>query len=295
MADRVTAQPAVAVETAVEAVGVPAEPDRQPSRSRPRRSSSPPAAPTVPRCCQWQPKTDDYDQLVIIVSFECRLTSTLRKRAAPPSNRLVAATLEQRWNDALVQLEEVRTQYADFQRQEALVVTPEQRARVAALAHDFPRLWRAPTTRAKDKKRILQLLIKDITVERLGERKTAVLHVRWQGGACEDLTVTLPANIADRLRYPDEVVDRVRELAGEGSDEHVAAALNREGRRSTKGEAFNASMIRWIRHSTGSRRPCFSARRAQRPSGRRRARRQSQRGLLLDWSRGTRPGACTGC
>ena len=91
-------------------------------------------------------------------------------------------------------------------------------------------------------------MIKDITVERFGERKTAVLHVRWQGGACEDLDVTLPANIADRLRYPDEVVDRVRELARERSDEQVAAALNREGRRSAKGGAFNVSMVRWIRH-----------------------------------------------
>ena len=106
-----------------------------------------------------------------------------------PSNRLVAATLEQRWNDALVRLEEIRTQFADFQSKEAIVVTPEQRARVAALAQDFPRLWNAPTTKAKDKKRILRLLIKDITVERFGERKTAVLHVRWQGGACEDLVL----------------------------------------------------------------------------------------------------------
>ena len=56
------------------------------------------------------------------------------------------------------------------------------------------------------------------------------------------------ANIADHLRYPDEVVDRVRELARERSDEQVVAALNREGRRSAKGGAFNVSMVRWIRH-----------------------------------------------
>ena len=147
-----------------------------------------------------------------------------------------------------MRLEELRTQFADFQSKEALVVTPEQRARVAALAQDFPRLWNAPTTKAKDKKRILRLLIKDITVERFGERKIAVLHVRWQGGACEDLEVTLPANIADLPRYPDEVVDRVRELARERCDEDVAAALNQEGRRSAKGEAFNVSMVRWIRY-----------------------------------------------
>ena len=38
------------------------------------------------------------------------------------------------------------------------------------------------------------------------------------GRGWEDLDVTLPANIADRLRYPDEVVDRVRELTRERSD-----------------------------------------------------------------------------
>lgn len=179
--------------------------------------------------------------------YEAQLAQR-RYEEVDPSNRLVAATLEQRWNDALVRLEEVRTQFADFQSKEALVVTPEQRARVAALAHDFPRLWNAPTTKAKDKKRILRLVIKDITVERFGERKTAVLHVRWQGGACEDIKVTLPANMADRLRYPDEVVGRVRELARERSDEQVAAALNQEGRRSAKGEPFNVSMIRWLRY-----------------------------------------------
>ena len=171
-----------------------------------------------------------------------------RYEEVDPSNRLVASTLEQRWNDALVRLEEIRTQFADFQSQDALVVTPEQRAQVVALAQDFPRLWGAPTTKTKDKKRILRLLIKDITVERFGERKTAILHVRWQGGACEDLEVTLPANIADRLRYPDDVVERVRELARDSSDEHIAAALNEEGRRSAKGRAFNASMVSWIRH-----------------------------------------------
>ena len=188
--------------------------------------------------------------------YEAQLAQR-RYEEVDPSNRLVAATLEQRWNDALARLEEVRTQFADFQSREALVVTPEQRARVAALARDFPRLWNAPTTRTQDKKRILRLVIKDITVERFGERKLAVPHVRWQGGACEDLEVTLPGHIADRLRYPDEIIDRVRELARERSDADIAAALNGDGRRSAKGEAFNVSMVRWIRHKHRIPAPAF--------------------------------------
>ena len=108
-----------------------------------------------------------------------------------PENRLVASTLERRWNDALVEVERVKQQIAEA-TQEQNVVSLEQREQILALARDLPKLWHSPATSAKDKKRILQLLVKDITVEKL-ERYQALLHVRWQGGLCEDLTVELPA------------------------------------------------------------------------------------------------------
>jgi hypothetical protein len=75
-----------------------------------------------------------------------------------PSQRLVASTLERRWNDSLLQLEDLKKQAAEFQRQEARVATPEQKAKVLALAQDLPRVWHAPTTQAKVRKRMLRLL-----------------------------------------------------------------------------------------------------------------------------------------
>jgi hypothetical protein len=60
---------------------------------------------------------------------------------------------------------------AEFQRQEAHVATPEQKAQVLALARDLPRLWHASTTQSKDRKRMLRLLIKDITVEKPANQK----------------------------------------------------------------------------------------------------------------------------
>jgi hypothetical protein len=165
-----------------------------------------------------------------------------------PANRLVAVSLEKRWNDALLRLEEVRQQLAEFQRHQSRAVTAEQRAEILALAEDFPRLWQAPTTPAQDKKRLLRLLIKDVTVEKLTETRQLVLHVRWQGGACEDLRVDLPLPIADRLRCPLDVAEKVRELAAQLFDDEIAAALNRAGHRSAKSGAFTASAVRWIRH-----------------------------------------------
>jgi hypothetical protein len=170
-----------------------------------------------------------------------------RYQEVDPSQRLVAATLERRWNAALLQLEDLKKQAAEFQRQEARVATPEQKAKVLALARNLPRLWHAPTTQAKDRKRMLRLLIKDITVEKPNQKQLAV-HFRWQGGASSDLCLQVPPNRADRVRYPAAVVDRVRDLAQSLPNAEIAERLNREGRVSALGKPFTSSMIQWIRY-----------------------------------------------
>jgi DNA invertase Pin-like site-specific DNA recombinase len=174
-----------------------------------------------------------------------------RYKEIDPSNRLVAGTLEKRWNDALVQLEALREQYAQIERKEGRVVTPEQKAQVLALARDFPRVWNAPTTAAKDRKRMLRLLIKEITVEKQLEPKQAILHIRWQGGACSDVVVALPRPIADRQRYSVGIVEQIRALAQQLPDAQIAEQLNREGKRNTHGKSFTQKMIGWIRWRYG--------------------------------------------
>ena len=169
-----------------------------------------------------------------------------RYEQVDPENRLVASTLEQRWNDALIELEDVQNQIAELQQKEG-VITSRQREDVLKLAQDLPRLWKSKATATKDKKRILQLLIQDITVEK-PERGKVILHLRWQGGQCEDLDVELPRPAAERWRHSDTLVQRVRELAQNYSDAEIAAQLNVEGLKSNKGNAFTRSSVSWIRN-----------------------------------------------
>jgi len=166
-----------------------------------------------------------------------------------PSQRLVASTLERRWNDALAQLEELKKQATKFQRRETHIPTAEEREKILALARDLPRVWHAPTTQAKDRKRMLRLLIKDITVEKPPQQKQLLIHIRWQGGTCSDLCVQLQPTMADRVRYPAAVVDRVRELAQSLGDAQIADQLNQEGRVGALGKPFAVSKIRWIRYA----------------------------------------------
>jgi len=188
---------------------------------------------------QWQMRIERAE-------YEAALAER-RYLEVDPSQRLVASTLERRWNNALLQLEDLKKQAAEFRRQEARVATPEQKAKVLALAQDLPRVWHAPTTQAKDRKRMLRLLLKDITVEKPSPAKQLLLHLRWQGGASTDLTVQLPLPIADRVRYPAALVDRVRELAHGSLDAEIANRLNREGHASAKGKPYTTQIVRWIR------------------------------------------------
>ena len=142
---------------------------------------------------QWQMRLERAE-------YEAALAER-RYQEVDPAQRLVASTLERRWNDALLQLQDLKKQVEEVLRQEARVATPEQKKKVLALARDLPRVWHAPTTQAKDRKRMLRLLIKDITVEK-PQPKQLLVHIRWQGGASTDRSIQLPLNIADRRALP---------------------------------------------------------------------------------------------
>lgn len=201
---------------------------------------------------QWQMRVERAD-------YEAALAER-RYEESDPSNRLVTGTLERRWNEALIRLEQIKADAAQFQQRNARVATAEQKAKVLALARDLPRLWRASTTQPKDRKRILRLLIKDITVEKLLEQRQIILHIRWQGGACSDRTIQLPLPIAERIRYPEAIVEQVRGLALHMSDQNIVIQLNQQGVQSPHGTPLTLAMIKWIRHKHGI--PSFSPKRA---------------------------------
>jgi DNA invertase Pin-like site-specific DNA recombinase/uncharacterized protein YndB with AHSA1/START domain len=192
---------------------------------------------------QWRMRLERAD-------YEAQLAQR-RYEQVDPANRLVAAALEQRWDEALSRLAELQQQFAAFQREQAGTASTQQQAGLQSLAEDFPRLWHAPSTPAKDEKRMLRLLLKDITVVAPAESPTVALQVRWQGGACEEVRVARPRRAADRWRYPEAVVSKVRQLAARHSDGEVAAALHEAGWTAAKGAPFTASKVQWVRYKYG--------------------------------------------
>ena len=171
-----------------------------------------------------------------------------RYEEADPSNRLVASTLEKRWNDAMQRVLELKAELAHFERQTMRSVTAEQKQQILQLGQDFRRLWKAPTTSARDRKRILRLLIRDITVVKTPQPKLLHLQICWQGGATETIEVRQRPNYPEAIRYPDSFVAKIRTLAEQYDDKEIATRLNGERLTSATGKPFTASMINWIRH-----------------------------------------------
>ncbi len=73
-----------------------------------------------------------------------------------PANRLIAATLESRWNDALQRVTALEIELASFERQTVRTITADHKQQILQLVGNFPRLWIAPTTKGRDRKRMLR-------------------------------------------------------------------------------------------------------------------------------------------
>jgi hypothetical protein len=108
-----------------------------------------------------------------------------RYMSVDPANRLVADSLEAHWNDRLRALSEAHEEYARCREQDARVLTEKHSSTILALAADFPRLWNAPGTADRDRKRMIRLLLEDVTLNR--DDKQISLQIRFKGeraGCC---------------------------------------------------------------------------------------------------------------
>lgn len=166
-----------------------------------------------------------------------------------PRHRLVATNLEAEWNEKLRLLAEAKS---DLERQanERPDLSQQQRAEVLGLASDFPRLWQDPRTPIREKKRLLRLLIEDVTLT-AGDLIEA--HVRFRGGPTRSLKLPRPINPFELRRTPAEVVRAIDDLLDQHTEEEVAAILNERGLKSGTGSSFRLKIVTSIRRAYGLR------------------------------------------
>jgi DNA invertase Pin-like site-specific DNA recombinase len=163
-----------------------------------------------------------------------------------PENRLVADSLEAEWNNKLRGLAEAQTQYEQQTQKQRMLIDTETREQLLSLTTDFPRVWNDPCVELRERKRILRLLIEDVT---LINGASIQVHVRLRGGATRSLTVAKPLPIAQIRKTKPEVVTEIDGLLDHYCDREVGEILNRQGRRTWQNEPFNLKKIAHIREA----------------------------------------------
>lgn len=165
--------------------------------------------------------------------------------ASDPENRLVTAELETRWNRALTHIQEIENKIAHHD-----TVNPTGTALpvedLTALGTDLERVWFAPMTDARLKKRIIRTVIREVMADLDDDASEIVLLVHWMGGAHTELRLPKRRR-GQRNATSADIVEAVHQLARIASDDVIAGVLNRNGLVTGNGNRWTRERITALR------------------------------------------------
>ena len=192
-------------------------------------------------------RLEEVDQLRLKQVERARYEANLAQRRymqVEPENRLVADTLEAEWNRKLQALAEARL---ECERQRSLhrqLLDREKREKIMALVSDFPRIWNDPGTPVREKKRIVAMMIEDVTLTRATE---ITMHVRFKGGLTRTLNVPIALNAWKKYMTAPAVLAEIDRLLDEHTDADAARILNERGLASGRRMKFTGQIIGALR------------------------------------------------
>ena len=167
-----------------------------------------------------------------------------------PDNRLVADTLEADWNDRLRSLDALQQEHERQRTTDEGLLNDEARANIRALTLDFPRVWADPRTASSERKRMVGLLIEDIT---LLKAEHIAIQVRFRGGQTTTLTTDRPKPMAMVRKTKAEVIAALDVLLDDCTDTEAARQLNIAGHRTWQQRRFTNKTVAFVRRTYGLR------------------------------------------
>jgi DNA invertase Pin-like site-specific DNA recombinase len=197
-------------------------------------------------------QTDQVVRALTLELEEARYQAARAERqydAVEPENRLVAETLERRWNQALARVGELDHRLEQLKSERSREPKPD-RERLLALAQRFPETWSNPATDYRLKKRMVRLLIEEIIASIVTDQNIQLI-IHWKGGKHSVLYVRKSRTGEHRYATDREIVEVVRELARTLPDAQIARVLNRLGYRTGAGNTWIQSRVDSLRNNHG--------------------------------------------
>lgn len=218
-------------------------------------------------------QTEHHQELLHHLELEVRRLEYAAQRAerqyncVDPENRLIAATLEKKWESALAEWEQARTRLAEAQEKapRPVAIPSALQAAFADAGRRMPEVW--PELSAEARKRLLRTLITGVNLRR-EENGMVLIRIVWCGGLVSECRVRLAVSTRRRSAVERQIVARIEQLAEQGlRDDALAERLNEEGFFPCRGAAFTPQIVLKLRCRYGIRVGLGRLRRGDRPHG----------------------------
>jgi hypothetical protein len=200
---------------------------------------------------ELQTRWQESDRLRRMQVDRARYETDLARRRflrVDPDNRLVASSLEAEWNEKLRLLADAEQTYARQSQADNTQVSEDHRNKILNLAADFPRLWHDSRTPNRERKRMVRLLIEDVTIRK---QKEVLLEIRFRGGKTTTLTIPRSLGYCQARKQGQELLREMDRLLDDYNYEDVARLLNEKGFKTGGGVALTSSAISYIRIAYG--------------------------------------------
>ena len=142
-------------------------------------------------------------------------------------------------------LAEAEQEYQRQRQSDHLVLDDAQTGQILALATNFRQVWQNPALPHRERKRMVRLLIDDVTVVK---QDSITLHVRFRGGATQSLTIPAPLDAWHQRRTSDSTVAKIDKLLEDHTCAEIAEILNRQELRTGTGMPFTAALVDQLIH-----------------------------------------------
>lgn len=165
-----------------------------------------------------------------------------------PANRLVANSLEAAWNEKLRAVEHALDSYERAKDNDRRTLSAAREKKLFSLTKSFPAVWSDPKTPQRERKRMLALLLKDVT---LTKSENIAIELRFNGGATKTKTIPIPLNAWQGRKTPEPVVALIDRLSDQHTYRQIAEALNERGIPTGAGDPFGRDSVRWVCQAHG--------------------------------------------
>ena len=189
-----------------------------------------------------------YRQQVERAKYDMEIAKK-RYMLVDPQNRLVATELEAEWNRKIRELEKTRQEYEKKKEDDLKEVTKTTESDIMQITNDFARIWSSANVSFRDKKRMLRLLIEDVTIK--NSDKKIIADIRFKAGTSRTLFIEKKLPICEVRKTRKDIIRQVDELTENYIPSEIAAILNEKGYRAWNGNLFNLRTISRIIRTYG--------------------------------------------